>query len=380
MIISREDRTDLKMTKDKSPILSETPDKCSKGEQPERLSMINLSNSINPLGLVTKSNLHQTATEAQNEELAQTRRKLNIVRCQWQELYDKAPFGCLYLNSDGLIDRCNRSGASLFNLPLVKVLKTDFRRYIAPNYLDAYNRAIQQLTATQVNQRLEVMFNTTASDLWIQVDIALSQAESERDIQWRLILWDISEKKQLEQLVEKQAVELQQLSEQLQEEIHQRKQEQEKLQGKTQALKFSSTRLQEANAALDVLLDKREHERHIIEQRVVCNINELVRPHLLKLAAGKLNHRQQALIEAVSKGLDDIISPLSRRFILDSSRLSPMEIKVAGLIRQGQATKEIAGLLGVAVSTIDFHRLNIRRKLNLKNRHVNLQAYLQSLA
>lgn len=369
------------MTKDKSPILSEISDKCSKGEQSERQSMINLSNSSNSPGLITEAKLYQTATEAQNEELKQTRRKLNIVECQWQEHYDNAPFGCLYLNSDGLIDRCNRAGASLFNLSLVKVLKTDFRRYIASNFLDAYDRAIQQLTATQVNQRLEVMLNTSVpSDLWIQVDIALSQAESERDIQWRLILWDISEKKQLEQLIEKQAVELQQLNKQLRDEIHLRKQEQEKLQDKTRALKFSSTRLQEANAALDVLLDKREHERHIIEQRVVCNINELVRPHLLKLAAGKLNHRQQALIDAVSKGLDDIISPLSRRFILESSRLSPMEIKVAGLIRQGQTTKEIAGLLSVAVSTIDFHRLNIRRKLNLKNRHVNLQAYLQSLA
>lgn len=369
------------MTTDKVNMFPLTSDQRCKQELPERVSTINVSSSSDASGLKKESKLQQAITEAQNEAFKQARRELDIVRRQWQALCENAPFGCLYLNSAGFIEKINPAAAAFFNLPLGDVLHTEFRRYIASDYLKAYDRAIQQLIVTQVNQRLDAMLNTAnPPTVWLQIDIALSQIESENGIQWRLILWDISEKKQLEQLVEKQTVELQQVNGRLQNEFHLRKQVQEKLQDKIRALKISSTRLREANAALDVLLEKREHERHTIEERVVCNINELVRPHLLKLSAGKLSRRQQGLIEAVSKVLDDVTSPLSRRFILESSRLSPMEIKVAGLIRQGLTTKEIAELLGVAVSTIDFHRLNIRRKLNLKNRHINLQVYLQSLA
>jgi two-component system CheB/CheR fusion protein len=49
------------------------------------------------------------------------------------------------------------------------------------------------------------------------------------------------------------------------------------------------------------------------------------------------------------------------------------------LIRQSKPTKEIAGLLGVAAGTVDFHRLNIRRKLGLTNKKMNLTSYLKSI-
>jgi DNA-binding CsgD family transcriptional regulator len=137
--------------------------------------------------------------------------------------------------------------------------------------------------------------------------------------------------------------------------------------------------LEEANIALKVLLKERENERHALEEKVVCNINELTRPHLEKLAAGNLNQRQQSLLDTIKSSLDDIASPLSRRFIIESSHLTPAESQVANFIRQGKTTKEIADLMRVATSTVDFHRLNIRRRLGLTNKRVNLQSHLKSL-
>ena len=137
--------------------------------------------------------------------------------------------------------------------------------------------------------------------------------------------------------------------------------------------------LEEANIALKVLLNERENERHALEEKVVCNINELTRPHLEKLAAGNLSQRQQSLLDTIKSSLDDIASPLSRRFIIESSQLTPAESQVANFIRQGRTTKEIAALMRVATSTVDFHRLNIRRKLGLAKRRINLQSHLKSL-
>lgn len=187
-------------------------------------------------------------------------------------------------------------------------------------------------------------------------------------------------RRDLEMQVQERTVEYQQSNLKLHQEIEARETAQRALQEKSRELEVRSARLEEANTALKVLLKEREEDRHSLEERVACNINELIRPHLSKLAASRLNQRQRELLNAVVNGLDDITSPLSRRFIMESSRLSPMQIRVAGLIRQGHTTKEIAGILGVAESTIDFHRLNIRRKLNLNNRHINLQSYLKSLA
>ena len=56
-----------------------------------------------------------------------------------------------------------------------------------------------------------------------------------------------------------------------------------------------------------------------------------------------------------------------------------MEIKVAGLVRDGVPNKEIADILNVSLNTITSHRYKIRTKLGLKNKESNLRSYLLSL-
>jgi DNA-binding CsgD family transcriptional regulator len=59
--------------------------------------------------------------------------------------------------------------------------------------------------------------------------------------------------------------------------------------------------------------------------------------------------------------------------------LTNREVQVAGLIKEGMITKEIAEMLDISESAINIHRYNIRRKLGLTKKH-NLHAYLSSLA
>jgi PAS domain S-box-containing protein len=184
---------------------------------------------------------------------------------------------------------------------------------------------------------------------------------------------------ELKKKVAERTGELQKANLSLRQEVDTRKQAQKALLEKSRELESRSTRLKEANTALKVLLQELEKEKRELQEKMISNLNELTRPQLDKLAAGKLDSRQRALLEAINNSLDDITSPLSRRFIIEGARLTPTEIHVANLIRQGKTTKEIAAFLGVAVSTVDFHRLNIRRRLNLANKRVNLQSYLKSL-
>lgn len=147
---------------------------------------------------------------------------------------------------------------------------------------------------------------------------------------------------------------------------------------KSQELAVRARELEESHIALRALLKEFDKERRRVEQKMVSNLNDLVRPQLARLTAGNLSPRQRALIAAIEKSLDDIASPSIRRLAIEARGFTPSEIQVANQIRQGKSTKAIADLMGVACSTVDYHRLNIRRKLKLTNQSVNLQTYLQS--
>ena len=46
--------------------------------------------------------------------------------------------------------------------------------------------------------------------------------------------------------------------------------------------------------------------------------------------------------------------------------ISPRELEVLKLLGLGQSNKEVAGALNISVKTVDVHRANIMRKLNLR--------------
>jgi DNA-binding NarL/FixJ family response regulator len=58
--------------------------------------------------------------------------------------------------------------------------------------------------------------------------------------------------------------------------------------------------------------------------------------------------------------------------------LTPTEISVCNMVRNGMCTKEIAETRGVSEATINRHQENIRRKLRITNEAVNLATFLQS--
>jgi len=184
---------------------------------------------------------------------------------------------------------------------------------------------------------------------------------------------------QLETRVMERTAELENANRNLLSQFNKRKVVEKSLLDKTQELEAQSASLAEVNAALRVLLKQRDNDRRELEENLLVNINDLVRPHLAKLMVKNLGQKEKGLLRVIESNLEDIVSPLTRKLTVELARLSPAETQVANLIRQGKTTKEIAELMGLATSTIDFHRHNIRSKLGLKHKGINLATYLTSI-
>jgi DNA-binding CsgD family transcriptional regulator len=133
------------------------------------------------------------------------------------------------------------------------------------------------------------------------------------------------------------------------------------------------------NAALRALLRIREEDREELRANVMSNVKEAVLPFLERLRNCRLDDDQKRLIDILESNLRDVVSPFIRELSSRFLNLTPAEIQVATLVREGKTTKEIAELLHLSENTILSHRYQIRGKLGLNNKRVNLRTYLRNL-
>ncbi len=154
---------------------------------------------------------------------------------------------------------------------------------------------------------------------------------------------------------------------------------QEDLKNKEMELSQQKKMLEETNIALKVLLEHREQDRMRLEENVLANVRQLISPYVEKLRLQKLDDRSRNFVEIIKSRLTEIAAPFLNRLTNTHRLLTPREIDVAALVREGRTSKEIAELLNVSVSGVDFHRKKIRKKLGLANEKANLRSYLLSL-
>lgn len=147
-----------------------------------------------------------------------------------------------------------------------------------------------------------------------------------------------------------------------------------------QALLDKTVNQEKANEALKALLDQREIEKRAIEQTMVANLKRYVFPYLDDMEHLKNGEGVQDYTRIIRTNIEQLVSPVSRNLAGAYQNLTPSEIKVADLIRQGRSTKSIADLLALSPSTVEKHRNGIRKKLNILKQKVNLYTFLNSLA
>ncbi|MBW1775013.1 MAG: LuxR family transcriptional regulator [Deltaproteobacteria bacterium] len=149
------------------------------------------------------------------------------------------------------------------------------------------------------------------------------------------------------------------------------------LQEMNKQLTLEQRALQEANTALRTVLARIEEEKQEIYMDIRANVDKILMP-ILHAMALDLPQTHRKYTELLRSNLEEIASPFVSHLSRTYLSLTPTEVNICNMIRNGLRTKEIAQTRGVSVATINRHREHIRKKLKITNSDVNLMTYLQT--
>jgi len=149
------------------------------------------------------------------------------------------------------------------------------------------------------------------------------------------------------------------------------------LQETNRQLTLERQALQESNTAMRVVMARIEQEKEEIHQDIKTNVEKILMP-ILQALGSQLPPTHKKYTEMLQTNLKEITSPFISHLSSSYHSLTPTEIAICNMVRNGLRTKEIAQIRGISAATINRHRENIRRKLKITNNDANLATYLQS--
>jgi len=136
-----------------------------------------------------------------------------------------------------------------------------------------------------------------------------------------------------------------------------------------------NSELMQAHQAMSVLAKNIESRKVQLEEKVNTTITSKVMPIVKELLTEERIKRFWPEISSMAEHLNSITtkSRLHREII---SVLTETEMKIAAMVKNGLASKEIANVMFISLETVKAHRKNIRRKLKIHNTKHILSEYL----
>ena len=302
-----------------------------------------------------KKNLEKL--EKKNKELKRMITRLRESEKKYRTIVENANDHIAYVAPDGTILDVNYKFEEMFGYTREETIGKNFMeiRNFKPGVMAQFKEWYNTLTPdTRVGMQEFEALRKDGTPIFIEVNPKLIVKEGKVDAILAIIR-DITERKRIESELQRHRDHLEEL------------------------VKERTLNLEEANTALRIMLERGEEIKTSIEDKMLFNIKEFVLPYIDKLKRSKPNTVQKTYLENLELNLKEVTSSAIRGISSKYLKLTPTEIQVANLVKQGKTTKEIADLLNMSTRTIDAHRYNIRSKLGLNKKRDNLRTYLLSL-
>lgn len=284
--------------------------------------------------------------------------KLKEAEEKYRSIFEHSPLGIMHIDKEGIITASNEKLADIFGSRVEDLVGFDLLQSLQDEQARA---AIISVLSGQISHGEGCYRSVTGGDSPYIRSVFSPISSSDGSIVAAIgIIEDVTSRRCAEEALLKAHEELEQ-----------------KVADRTAQLGRKTERLMETNIALKILLEKREEDRKQFEEDVMLNVEKLIYPYLEKLKMRESDATTKALLNIVQANLEEITSSfknIHHKSYL--SNLTPAQIQTADLIKQGHTTKEIASLLNLSPSTIACHRQEIRKRLSLTNKNMNLQTAL----
>jgi PAS domain S-box-containing protein len=160
--------------------------------------------------------------------------------------------------------------------------------------------------------------------------------------------------------------------------ITERKKAENALRESEKKLKEQNALLEQKNAALREIMNQNRDEKERLDKQVQANVDHLLKPVINKLK-GKGSLIDERYISLLEANLREITSSYGNDLSSAMLSLTKKEIDICNMIKNGFSSKQISEALNIATRTIETHRNNIRKKLGISGKEVNLATYLRFL-
>jgi PAS domain S-box-containing protein len=272
---------------------------------------------------------------------------------KYRELFENANDIIFILDFDGRILSCNAAACSTYGYEPEQMPGLSLMTLLDNKYKPVVRKLFRQKRGElDVPNPMEFLtYTRTGEAVWLEVNTRGVQ-ESGKLVAIHGIARNITERKRMEEALIK----------------------------REQELEEKSKNLEDANTALRVLLKRREDDKTELEEKVICNVRELILPYIENLKITSLDSQQFNQLRILEGNVNEIVSPFLRTLSSRYPNLTPTEIKVINFIKEGRTTKEMAGLLNASDRTVEVHRDNIRKKLGLRKKKANLKSYLMAMS
>ena len=310
---------------------------------------------------------------------------------RYRRLVETMPDGVFTLLPDGAIGSLNPAFEKITGFNRDDWLGRSFWDLLHPDDLGMAKKLIKTALAGKGRIAEETRILSSAGDYLIVYFIVEPEFEFGKVTGVWAMGRDITKRKKaeralrnsrdtLEAEVQKRTLELSQANRSLQEGLEKRKKDAAELREQKIDLEFKTAELEEANTALRVLMRRGEEDKKELENAITQQTHRLLVPRLQGLLESGLDQNQQKVVQLLISQLRQITSSFAQRLNSPKFGLTPREIQVAMMIREGLATKEIAEVLKVSGDTVATYRHNIRRKIGILGKKISLSAHLSELS
>ncbi len=258
---------------------------------------------------------------------------------QYKSLFQAAGESILLVDTDFKVVGANRRSTDVFGLSREEFTGLPCSALCPTDTVVNLNNAIRNLDEGEIRQW--EMVGRRASGTSFPMDVTINRVDLDSRTLFHVLVRDATQKKAMEN-----------------------------------NLRREKSQMEELNITLRNVMKTIDHERRDVQRAVAERIRELLLP-----AVDRIMHEGSA---EVRKGYLEIIRDQLEKLAAGSAgetdarllKLTPTEMKVCRFIQAGSTTKDIAEALSLSADTIQTHRKNIRKKLGIRGRQVNLYTYL----